>query len=160
MKLASERLRKLIEPVIVGMGYEPVAIEFDARIRVLRLYIDKPEGITVDDCSDVSYQVSGVLDVDDPIPGNYRLEVTSPGMDRPLITQAHFVRFAGESVRLHTRTALNGRRHFKGVLRGLENEQVLLEVDGESIALPFESVESARLAPEFTVAAKGKRHGK
>lgn len=160
MKQASDRVCKLIEPIVTSMGYEPVGIEFDARVRVLRIYIDKPEGITVDDCSDVSYQVSGVLDVEDPIPGNYHLEVSSPGLDRPLTKKEHFARFAGETVRLHTRTVLNGRRHFKGLLRGLENEQVLLEAEGETFAIPFESVESARLAPEFPVAAKGKRHGK
>ena len=81
---AREGLVELLEPTVEGMGYELVGVEFDGHQRVLRVYIDRPEGITVDDCSAVSYQLSGLLDVEDPITGRYQLEVSSPGMDRPL----------------------------------------------------------------------------
>ncbi len=105
MKQASERLSNLIEPIVIGMGYECVGIEFDQHRRILRVYIDKPEGVTADDCSAVSYQVGGVLDVEDAVTGQYSLEVSSPGLDRPLFKLEHFVRFVGSDVRLHLRRA-------------------------------------------------------
>jgi ribosome maturation factor RimP len=146
---AQERLIDLIEPVAAGLGYELVGVEFDGRQRVLRVYIDHPDGITLDDCSKVSYQVSGVLDVEDPIPGHYQLEISSPGLDRPLFALAHFERFKGEMVRLHLARAIEGRRKFKARLLGVEGEAVLLQ-DGETtFRIPYESIEKARLAPEF-----------
>lgn len=146
---AQERLIDLIEPVVNGLAYELVGVEFDGRQRVLRIYIDNPAGITLDDCSKVSYQVSGVLDVEDPIPGRYQLEISSPGMDRPLFALAHFERFKGEMVRLQLVHAIEGRRRFKARLLGVEGESVLLQ-DGETtFRIPYESIEKARLAPEF-----------
>lgn len=159
MKQASERLCQLIEPVVVGMGYEAVGIEFDPHRRILRVYIDQPDGITVDDCSAVSYQVSGVLDVEDAVTGTYSLEVSSPGMDRPSFKLEHFAQFAGQQVRLHLRRALDTRRNFKGLLRGVEGDQVMLEIEGESFRIPYDSIETARLVPDFEAAVKGKRHG-
>lgn len=146
---AQERLIDLIEPVVGGLGYELVGVEFDGRQRVLRIYIDSPAGITLDDCSKVSYQVSGVLDVEDPIPGRYQLEISSPGLDRPLFALAHFERFKGEMARLQLARAIEGRRRFKARLLGVEGESVLLQ-DGEAtFRIPYESIEKARLAPEF-----------
>lgn len=159
MKQASERLYQLIEPIVIGMGYEAVGIEFDQHRRVLRIYIDKPEGITADDCSRVSHQVSGVLDVEEPITGSYSLEVSSPGLDRPLFKLEHFAQFAGQIARLHLRRALDGRRNFKGLLCGACNEQVTIEVDGESYAIPYDSIETARLVPNFSATVKGKQRG-
>ena len=146
---AGDGLVRLLEPVVQGLGYEWVGAEFDGHQRVLRVYIDHPEGITVDDCSKVSYQLSGVLDVEDPIPGRYQLEVSSPGMDRPLYTPEHFARFAGETVRLQLSRPLEGRRRFKARLEGLEGQDVLLLDEGELVRIPFDLIEKARLSPEF-----------
>jgi ribosome maturation factor RimP len=146
---APERLTHLIEPVVAGLGYELVGVEFDARQRILRVYIDREEGITLDDCARVSYQLSGALDVDDPIPGRYQLEISSPGLDRPLFELAHYERFKGEWARVQLHRLLEGRRKFKARLLGVEGEDVLLQ-EGETILrIPFESIDKARLAPDF-----------
>jgi len=144
-----ERLTRLVEPVVVGLGYELVGVEFDSHQRVLRVYIDSAAGIVIDDCSKVSHQLSGVLDVEDPIPGNYQLEVSSPGMDRPLFTPAHFQRFQGSLVRLQLLRPIEGRRRFKARLMGMEGENVLLQEDDTAFAIPFESIDKARIVPEF-----------
>jgi len=144
-----ERLARLVEPVVVGMGYELVGVEFDSRQRILRVYIDSNAGIMIEDCSRVSYQLSGVLDVEDPIPGDYQLEISSPGMDRPLFTPAHYERFKGSLVRLQLLRPIEGRRKFKARLIGLQADKVLLQ-DGETrVEIPLESIDKARLVPEF-----------
>lgn len=144
-----ERLAGLIEPVVSGLGYELIDIEFDAHRRVLRVYIDSESGITLDDCTRVSYQLSGVLDVEDPIPGRYQLEISSPGLDRPLSKLEHFVRFKGSLARLQLARPIDGRRKFKAYLAGVEGDYVLIQEGGETLRIPFESIEKARLAPEF-----------
>lgn len=146
---ARERLVDLMAPVVNGLGYELVGIEFDGHQRVLRIYIDRPEGITLDDCSKVSYQLSGVLDVEDPIPGRYQLEVSSPGMDRPLFDPEHFERFKGGMARLQLVKPLEGRRKFKARLLGMDGDCVLIEEGETVLRIPFESIDKARLAPEF-----------
>lgn len=144
-----DRLTRLVEPVVVGMGYELVGVEFDAHQRTLRVYMDSETGVQVGDCSAVSHQLSGLLDVEDPIPGNYHLEVSSPGLDRPLFTPGHFDRFKGSLVRIQLLRPLDGRRRFKARLLGLEGDQVKL-LDGETqFDVPFESIDRARLVPEF-----------
>jgi len=151
MRRAPEKLYRLIQPVVTGMGYELVGMEFSAGHGngLLRIYIDSPDGADIDDCQRVSYQVSGLLDVEDPIPGQYNLEVSSPGMDRPLFEKEHFERFAGCQVKLQTQVSYHGRRKFKGLLQGVEGEQVVIEQDGETVKLPLTEVEKARLVPEF-----------
>ena len=144
-----DRLTRLVEPVVVGMGYELVGVEFDAHQRTLRVYLDSETGVQVGDCSAVSHQLSGLLDVEDPIPGNYHLEVSSPGLDRPLFTPGHFDRFKGSLVRIQLVRPLDGRRRFKARLLGLEGDKVKL-LDGETqFDVPFESIDRARLVPEF-----------
>ncbi|KAA3626377.1 MAG: ribosome maturation factor RimP [Proteobacteria bacterium] len=151
MRRAPDKLYQLLEPVIVGMGYELVGIEFAAGPRggLLRIYIDRPEGIGVSDCQRVSYQISGVLDVEDPIPGNYNLEVSSPGLDRPLFDRTHYERFSGQRVKVRMAIPQEGRRKFEGLLQGLEGDSVVLVQDGETVKLPLAEIEQARLAPEF-----------
>ncbi len=151
MRRAPEKLYRLIQPVVTGLGYELVGMEFSAGHGngLLRIYIDSLDGVDIDACQRVSYQVSGLLDVEDPIPGQYNLEVSSPGMDRPLFDKAHFERFAGCQVKLQTQIPYNGRRKFKGLLQGVEGEQVVIEQDGETVKLPLTEVEQARLVPEF-----------
>lgn len=145
-------LRDLLEPAVAALGCELVGVEYhpSGKHSLLRVYIDKPEGVTVDDCSAVSYQVSGLLDVEDPIPGQYTLEVSSPGLDRPLFLARDFERFAGQQVKLRTRFPVDGQRNFRGVLRGLHEQQVVIEEqDGKCVSLPLDQVEQARLVPDI-----------
>jgi ribosome maturation factor RimP len=144
-------LRAIIEPVVAAMGYELVWVEFHSSGRngLLRVYIDHPDGITVDDCSRVSHQVSGLLDVEDPIPGHYTLEVSSPGLDRPLHGAAQFDRFAGHKVNIRLKLPVNGRRKFTGTLRGLREDAVVLESEEGELCLPLDDIDMARLVPEI-----------
>lgn len=146
---AHDGLLRLLDPVVNGMGYELVGVEFDGHQRVLRVYIDHPAGITIEDCSTVSYQIGGVLDVEDPIPGRYQLEVSSPGMDRPLFALEHFVRFKGEMIRLQLSRPLDGRRRYKARLEGVEGQDVLLLEEDRLVRVPFDLIEKARLSPVF-----------
>ncbi len=151
MRKASEKLYELITPVVEALGYELVGIEYisQGRHSVLRVYIDSEDGITVDDCADVSHQVSGVLDVEDPIKSAYHLEISSPGLDRPLFEEAHYERFAGHQAKLSLTTPIDGRRKFQGTLLGLKEGKVAIVVDGEEQLLPFASIDKANLIPEF-----------
>ncbi|MCG6862435.1 MAG: ribosome maturation factor RimP [Chromatiaceae bacterium] len=159
MRHLESELTGLVRSVVEPMGYELVGVEYVQRAKggsVLRVYIDhasgcsdESEGITLDDCGAVSHQLSGVLDVEDPISGHYNLEVSSPGLDRPLFTAEHFDRFRGRKVRLKLAVKLDGRRNLEGQIDGLKQEAVLLRVDGENREIPLAMVESARLVPEF-----------
>ena len=121
---APDNMQRPIESAVQGLGYELVGVEYlpQGRRSLLRVYIDTPGGVTVDDCERVSHQVSGVLDVEDPIRGQYVLEVSSPGLDRPLFTAEHFQRFAGSRVRLRTSPPLDGRRNFSGLIISSERD--------------------------------------
>jgi ribosome maturation factor RimP len=143
-----ERLIELLEPAIAAMGFELADLDAHlGRRGILRLYIDREGGVTVDDCQRVSEQVGALLDVEDPLPGSYVLEVSSPGFDRRLRTRAHFERFVGEQVRVELKDALEGRRNFTGRLTGLEGDDVLLEVEGKVWHLPLSDIAVARLVP-------------
>ncbi len=142
-------LVKLIQPVTESLGYELVGVEYQSGGGLLRIYIDGQDGIGVDDCQKVSYQVSGLLDVEDPIPGHYTLEVSSPGLDRPLFTAEHFERFAGHKVKLRLSIPVEGRRKFSGLLQGMQDGEVVIELDGEELRVPLDEVEMARLVPEL-----------
>lgn len=143
-----ERLVALIEPLLARLGYELVELSVTpARGRgVLRIFIDKPEGIGLDDCERASHEVSALLDVEDPIATAYSLEVSSPGEDRVLRTRAHFERFVGSRVFVEL-TPREGRRRYTGMLRSVEGEGVALEVDRQIVNLPFREIGKARLAP-------------
>ncbi len=152
MRHGSDKLQGLIKPAVEMLGYELVGVEFSARgaaSGLLRVYIDREGGVTVDDCGRVSHQVSGVLDVEDPIAGHYDLEVSSPGLDRPLFDEEHFERFAGHEARIRLHTKLDGRRKFQGRLRGVEQAHVLIEEQDQLYRLPLGQIESARLVPEL-----------
>lgn len=133
------------------MGCELVDVEFagSGPRMTLRVYIDKPGGVTVDDCADVSRQLSAILDVEDPLPGSYLLEVSSPGLDRPLVTADDFRRYVGETVKVQLHQPLAGRKRFKGRLLEANDERVTVEVDGERFDLVLADVERARLVPRF-----------
>jgi ribosome maturation factor RimP len=152
MKQDPLHIGEMLEPGIRSMGYELVGVEYHGGGKgggLLRVYIDNEQGITADDCQRVSYQVSGVLDVEDPIPGHYTLEVSSPGLDRLLFRPQDFARFAGKQVRVRLRFPVDGQRRFKGRLLGIVNGMVEIEQDGERISLPYEQIEQARLVPEY-----------
>lgn len=152
MRRAPEHLDELIRGTVEPMGYELVGVEYFSpgkHHKVLRIYIDREDGITLDDCAAVSHQVSGMLDVEDPIAGNYDLEVSSPGLDRPLFRPEHFERFAGQRIRIRLVRALAGQRNFEGVLKGLVEGAVELAVGDEVLRLPLDEIDSARLVPEF-----------
>ncbi len=142
-----ETLLSLLEPPIEALGYALVELEFHSGL--LRIFIDREGGVTVDDCEIVSRQVSAVLDVEDPIPGAYTLEVSSPGLDRPLRKETDYVRFTGQRAKLELLLPRDGRKRFTGTLKGCEAGEVLIEVDGELHRLPHDGIAKARLVPEF-----------
>lgn len=158
MGKVSEQLYRLLEPVINGLGYELVGIEWSADNRqhkVLRIYIDVEDGISVDDCELVSGQISAVLDVEDPIPGAYLLEVSSPGLDRPLFNLEHFRRFVGQPVKVTLSRPLDGRRRFQGTIDTIEDERIHLATDQGNVEIPLEQIEKARLVPDYQAILKG-----
>ncbi len=150
MQYLDVRLKRLIKPAVEALGYELVGVEYrrGRKRALLRVYIDKSEGITLDDCERASHQVSGVLDVEDPIVERYDLEVSSPGLDRPLFEPEHFDRFAGHRVRVRMSPPVDGRRKYTGVLLGFENGEVRVDEDGVERRVPLESVSAARLVPD------------
>ncbi len=143
------RLFGLLEPVVNGLGYELVEIEFSpaGRRALVRLYIDRTDGepVQLDDCERASRAVGEALDAADPIGREYQLEVSSPGFDRPLRTAEHFARFAGSEARVELSEPLEGRRRFRGRLLAVEDGAVVIEVDGQRWALPLASISKARL---------------
>ena len=143
----ADQVEALVETSIEALGYELVGVEYiqggpDA---ILRIYIDAEQGIGIEDCERVSHQVSGILDVEDPITAAYSLEVSSPGFDRPLFKARDFERFAGAEAKVSTKLPVNGRRNFTGVLQGMDGEDILIEVDGEIYALPLARLAKAKL---------------
>jgi Uncharacterized protein conserved in bacteria len=146
-----ERLEQLLEPVIESLGYELILLEYNPSPKnaMLRLYIDAPAGITVDDCEKVSKEVAANLDVEDPIRSAYRLEVSSPGLDRPLVKPAHFERFVGEQARVQLIAPLNGRRRYVGCIRGIAGDVLHLESKEGLAEIPLSEIERARLVPDY-----------
>ncbi len=147
--MTGEELMKLLEPAVERLGYElsDVEVKLGGRDGIVRLFIDKADGVGLEDCEEVSRQVSALLDVEDPLPGHYVLEVSSPGLDRRLTKVEHFQRFIGEDIRVKLRFPIEGRRNFRGALRGVDEENIEVEVDGESHQLPMATIQSARLIP-------------
>jgi ribosome maturation factor RimP len=143
-----DRLIGLLEPLLLRLGCELVELEYGAgRAHAqLRLFIDKEGGVGLDDCERVSREVSALLDVEDPIPGAYTLEVSSPGFDRVLRTQAHFGRFVGSRVFVELKEPREGRRRYTGTLLTVDADGIALEVDREQVAVRFAEIGKARLA--------------
>ncbi len=147
MQRASPLVVSVVEPVVTGLGYELVGAEFGMAEngQTLRVYIDKPEGIVMEDCAAVSRQLNAVLDVEDTIKSAYLLEVSSPGVDRPLFTEAQFASQVGEQVRIRMTDSISGRRNFKGQLVSVANAHAVIEVDGIDYDLPVADVEQAHI---------------
>nr|VFK46539.1 MAG: ribosome maturation factor RimP [Candidatus Kentron sp. TC]VFK49225.1 MAG: ribosome maturation factor RimP [Candidatus Kentron sp. TC]VFK62153.1 MAG: ribosome maturation factor RimP [Candidatus Kentron sp. TC] len=150
MRAFSERLCGIIEPAVAGLGYELIGIQYlPGRKRALvRVYIDHSAGIGLGDCERVSRQISGVLDVENPIRGQYNLEVSSPGSDRPLFKSDHFRQFAGYQVRIKLDNPWEGRKNIKGELLGCRSDIVLVRENGVEHKIPLDSIGVARLVPE------------
>ena len=151
MQTTRADLRKLLEPGVSALGFELVDVEMGGSHHhpTLRVYIDSPRGVNVDDCAKVSRQLSALLDVEDPLPGQYTLEVSSPGIDRPLVKPEDFKRFIGETVKVKMQQAVLGRRNFSGRLLEVAADHVVVEVDKETFSLTFDDMERARLVPRF-----------
>jgi ribosome maturation factor RimP len=141
-------LHALLERSVTGLGYEMVDLEVSNRGKLLRLFIDKPEGVNIDDCALVSHQLGNLLAVEHDIDYD-RLEVSSPGLDRVLKKDADFVRFTGQRARVKLRVPMEGRKNFVGILRGLEQGELSIECEGLVQKIALTSIDKARLAPEF-----------
>ncbi len=148
--MTRDEITELLEPTVERLGYELSDLEVNlaGKHGVLRLFIDKPDGIDLEDCEKVSLAVSALLDVEDPLPGQYDLEVSSPGFDRKLTKVEHFQRFAGETVKVKMRFPIEGRKRFRGTLVSSDDENIVVEVDGESHSLPIATIDIARIVPE------------
>lgn len=151
MSSKQTQLEELIEPVVQSLDCELWGLEYltQGKNLLLRIYIDREDGIGLKDCERVSRQVSAVMDVEDPISGEYTLEVSSPGADRMLFKLEHYQAFAGSNIKLRLRVAFEGRRKFSGLLKGVEDDEIVLEVDNEEYLLPFELIEKANVVPTF-----------
>ena len=149
-RVTGDELARLLEPTVERLGYELADLEvrLGGKGGVVRVFIDKPDGIGLDDCEKVSLAVSAILDVEDPVPGNYDLEVSSPGLDRKLTKVEHFQRFIGETVKVSLRFPKEGRRRFRGTLVLADDENIVVEVDGESHSLALSMIDTARLVPD------------
>ena len=148
--MLGEELTRLLEPTIERLGYELIDLEvrLGGKNGVVRAFIDGPDGIGLADCEKVSRAISALLDVEDPLPGNYNLEVSSPGLDRKLTKVSHFQRFAGETVKVKMRFPVEGRKRFRGRLVASDEQNIVVEVDGESHTLPLATIDTARLVPD------------
>lgn len=145
-----QKLTALISAPVEALGYELVGVEFiRGRTSTLRIYIDSENGITVDDCADASHQVSAVLDVEDPISVAYNLEISSPGLDRPLFNAEHYQRFIGQEVSLVLRIAVQNRRKWQGVIKSVEGEMITVTVEGNDDVFALNNIQKANLIPQF-----------
>ena len=150
MALTVPHIDQLLQPGAEALGYELVAVELSGGdTSIVRIYIDAPNGVTIDDCAKASRQFSAILDVEDPISNRYTLEVSSPGLDRPLAKPEHFKEVIGENVKIRMATLVNGRRRFTGELVEANDDFAVVEVDGEQTELPYEDMDKARLVPEY-----------
>ena len=147
--MTSDELAELLEPTIEDLGYElaDLEVKLGGRNGVVRVFIDKAGGIGLDDCEKVSLAVSALLDVEDPIPGHYDLEVSSPGVNRKLTKAGHFERFTGEEVKVEMRFPIEGRKRFRGLLKSSDAENIVVVVDGTEHTLPISTIDTARLVP-------------
>ena len=147
----SDQLTELIQPVVEGLGCELWGIERQSsgRSSTLKIYIDAEAGVDIEDCARISRQLSSLLDVEEPLKGEYTLEVSSPGMDRRLFRQDQFEAFAGSKVRIQLKRSYEGQRKYSGLLKGMDGDEVILGFDDEEILFPLEAIEKANVIPEF-----------
>lgn len=151
MTRLEQQITEMLNDTVEAQGFELTGVEFvrAGKHSTLRVYIDSPNGVNVDNCADVSHQVSAILDVEDPISTEYYLEVSSPGADRRLFKEQHYLDSVGEKVAVKLNTPIEGRRKFTGLLKGLEGDMVCIEVDGEEHRLMLSNIEKANIVPNF-----------
>ena len=151
MATLEQNLQEMLQGAVEDLGCELWGIECQraGRFMTVRLFIDKEGGVTVDDCADVSRQVSAILDVEDPIADKYNLEVSSPGLDRPLFTLNQFERYLGQEILLHLRIPVADRRKWQGQLAKIENDMITRIVDGKEQVLAFGNIQKANVVPKF-----------
>jgi ribosome maturation factor RimP len=161
MKRAPEHMVTMIGRIVEGLGYECVGIEYHPHPRhgLLRVYIDSVNGVLVDDCSKVSHQISGILEVEDPIQGDYQLEVSSPGMDRPFFYIHQFEKFIGSTVLVNLYHTITGRKKITGVIEKVVDDVITLREAGQVFEVPFDAISKAHLVPDYLI-EKGGRDGK
>ncbi len=159
MRRVSSAIETVIEPVVSGLGYEYVGAQFGQAEngQTLRVFIDTENGVVVEDCVAVSKQLSAVLDVEDTIKSAYQLEVSSPGIDRPLFTEAQFAQQLNEMVKVKMSSSASGRRNYKGLLVGAADNTMTVEVDGIDYQLSIDEVEEAYLLADFRKPVTGKK---
>ncbi|MEX2129896.1 MAG: ribosome maturation factor RimP [Pseudohongiellaceae bacterium] len=147
MKTSDRKIFALLEPTVAALGLELWGIEriSQGRRSLLRIYIDRDAGIGIEDCERVSRQVSGILDVEDPIAGEYTLEVSSPGMNRRLFSPAQFEKYVGNEVSIRMQSLMDGRRNFKGQIKKVANGNVVIEQEDEEVSLPLNEIEKAHI---------------
>ncbi len=147
MKLDSDGLTALFTPIVEGLGFTLWGVEYrhSQHHALVKVYIDHEDGITVDNCSDVSHQISGVLDVEDPISVAYTLEVSSPGVERPLMRPEHYLKYIGQDIKVRLSWAVNERKNFLGKLTQASDDDITINVDGELFELPLNAVKRANL---------------
>ncbi|MBG3080806.1 ribosome maturation factor RimP [Proteus mirabilis] len=150
MSTLEQKLTAMISAPVEALGFEFVGLEFiRGRESTLRIYIDSEDGITVDDCADVSHQVSAVLDVEDPIQTVYNLEISSPGLERPLFTAMHYEQFIGEEAAIVLRIAMQNRRKWQGIIKSVAGEMITVTVDGKDEVFALSNIQKANLVPHF-----------
>jgi ribosome maturation factor RimP len=146
-----DRVFELVEPLLYDMGYELIEVEYLSMYGrwVLRLYIDKEKGITIDDCADVSRELGDIIDIKEIIDHEYVLEVSSPGLNRPLRREKDFIKAVGSRVKLKMKQAVNGQKNFTGILKSCADSTVFLESSGNIIELPFNDIEKSNMVYDF-----------
>jgi ribosome maturation factor RimP len=156
--VTNEKLNELLQPLVCDLGLEFVGIEFSPSrgSSLLRVFIDAPERpVTIEDCERVSREISALMDVNDPIEGRYTLEVSSPGIDRPLFTLEHFRRFVGSVAKINVGLPIGGRHRFQGTILAVDGDRVLLEQDGQKVEIHHVNVSKARLVPDYAALGIG-----
>ena len=149
--MSVQKLNELLQPLVEDLGYEFVGLEYNSNPKhsVLRMYIDSKDGVDIKDCETVSRETAALLDVKDPIKSHYNLEVSSPGLDRPLFTLAHFTEFKGREVKINLFAPQEGRRKFQGLILDVSETGVNVDQDGTDVALEFSNIAKARLVPDY-----------
>ncbi len=149
--MSVQRLNEIIQPLVEDLGYEFIGLEYNSNPKhsVLRVYIDKEEGVDVEDCATVSRETAAILDVKDPIRSHYNLEVSSPGLERPLFTPAHYREFNGYEVKITLYGPQDGRRKFQGPIGVVNDDEVTIEQDGVDVTLRLDNIAKARLVPDY-----------